>query len=271
MTETVQVADPITPVVGWRAWRVTPAGLASVNHPWLWVPKETSTAQCLINGARAMLLLKYGAPDQVPHSAPLEGCTCGFYTARERWRLSGYPLDVIGRVAMWGKVIEYDGGWRAEKAYPQAFFVTPEKREELRPVLERYGVPILSTYDLPAEALPKCSVCSEEIAGEVYYGPAQKVTCQRCAEAERQKAYEGYFSLLGQITITAAPAFPTRRKDYSGFVANTFVGGVVTFVATIWASAVAIGSLPWWTIITIVVAIPAAASVFQIALDDVRP
>ena len=34
---------------------------------------------------------------------------------------------VLGRVSLWGKVVEYDHGWRAEFAYPAELFI-PARR-----------------------------------------------------------------------------------------------------------------------------------------------
>jgi hypothetical protein len=54
------------------------------------------------------------------HRSPEPGCTCGIHAAVDPARLarSGRATAVVGRVAMWGRVIEHARGYRAEFAYP---------------------------------------------------------------------------------------------------------------------------------------------------------
>lgn len=95
-------------------------------------------------GERSRLVLPKEVSD-VPEDigAPAEGCTCGIYAANdravaERYGQGGLGTYVLGRVALWGKVIIYDQGFRAEYAYPQAFYT-----DASFPGLSSYGVPIL--------------------------------------------------------------------------------------------------------------------------------
>lgn len=106
----------LEPVIGWRMWRLRrrPGGgllLESPTRPHPWLPMRPSRAQCPLTVGR-------GRP---PH----EGCACGLYAAAspERLRVSGVPLagpgcSVVGTVAMWGRVIEHQTGFRGELAYP---------------------------------------------------------------------------------------------------------------------------------------------------------
>ena len=61
------------------------------------------------------------------HSAPLLTCACGIYAARRPDDAVVYLTGrdepgvvgrVLGRVALWGAVVEAEDGWRAEYAYP---------------------------------------------------------------------------------------------------------------------------------------------------------
>jgi len=66
------------------------------------------------------------------HEAPWPSCRCGIYGFRERERaertlrqyarnnLSGWAL---GRVSLWGGIVECTHGWRAELAYPYDLIV----------------------------------------------------------------------------------------------------------------------------------------------------
>jgi hypothetical protein len=107
------------------------------------------------------------------HAAPDEGCRCGIYAAATAMQAAAsvtVPVrprghivhHVIGRVSLWGTVVECERGWRAECAYPASLAVPvplprPPKRHFLRrrrqrsrsrpaaeiaPALRAYGVPV---------------------------------------------------------------------------------------------------------------------------------
>jgi hypothetical protein len=63
----------------------------------------------------------------------------------------------IGRVLLWGSVVETDAGWRATRAYPQRIFVPAVTRHELRRGeriarrLAGYGVPV-RRLEVPSHA-----------------------------------------------------------------------------------------------------------------------
>ncbi len=117
---TVPTSSSIEPVEGWRIWNVEegpggpsllPAG-SGVNA---WAPRRATRARC---GAPTILSLGRG-----PHRAPALDCRCGLYAARslevfDRPRPAWPPPPVVGKVALWGTVIEHEHGWRAEFAYP---------------------------------------------------------------------------------------------------------------------------------------------------------
>ena len=97
------------------------------------------------------------------HSALEENCSCGVYAAKEPAVAALYariPLPaerlipkahaVIGRVSLWGRVIECERGWRASFAYPACLFVPQQaeaaRRTEIHAMAEglrAYGVPVL--------------------------------------------------------------------------------------------------------------------------------
>lgn len=104
---------------------------------------------------------------EVDVRSPAEMCSCGVYAARylntafhyapngmyatDRLNLYASPqnmgrLGALGRVALWGKVVIHETGWRGEFAYPQALYVADES---LKTALAEYGVPVLSVTDLP--------------------------------------------------------------------------------------------------------------------------
>lgn len=106
------VERAVEPLIAWRAWALTGrrdgTGLllrpvAGRSRPWK--PLEASEAAC--KAARF-------------HAAPNIDCTCGLHGAHspEILRKAKTPA-VLGRVALWGRVIEHEHGYRAQFAYPQ--------------------------------------------------------------------------------------------------------------------------------------------------------
>jgi hypothetical protein len=130
MLAPVVVPDAVEPVVGWRCWRVAdePDGLVllSAHHSLRWAPGWPAEASC------ASL-----------HESPAGGCGCGLYAARapelavaylpthikETLRarqpdILGYDVVMaIGRVSLWGRVVEAEWGWRAERGYPTELYL----------------------------------------------------------------------------------------------------------------------------------------------------
>jgi hypothetical protein len=133
----VVVPDYFEPVVGWRTWLVVEhAGalrLRSVAFETLWHPLRELTAHCEAP-RRLWQLLK-----PAKHEAPAFPCQCGIYAARDVAEAIGYltvyddllaPVAVhrvIGRVSLWGSVVEADLGWRASRAYPSEIYVPPPR------------------------------------------------------------------------------------------------------------------------------------------------
>ena len=99
------------PLIAWRAWTLTGGRrsgyllrpIAGRANPW--PRREPARATCWW-------------PQR--HASPDEACRCGLHAVSEerllRWTRS--PA-VIGTVALWGRVIEHDFGYRAEFGYPQ--------------------------------------------------------------------------------------------------------------------------------------------------------
>jgi hypothetical protein len=138
--------DFVEPIVGWRVWRVMKCRdhylLGSLFNNVAWFPATPLHAQCF-QRIRSSL-----------HRSPGEKCHCGIYAARPEaieWASvaqRGLKPLVVGRVYLWGEVIEAERGWRAARAYPERIFV-PRIREPFEDAdfrivdgLAAFGVPV---------------------------------------------------------------------------------------------------------------------------------
>jgi hypothetical protein len=135
------------PVIGWRVWvaTATPEGLrlGSVLHHEVWTPGTTALASCRRHD-------DLFAEPMAPHRTPSAACGCGFHAARDPVDALRYlqgrdePETVcrlLGEVALWGRLVETETGWRAAAAYPVRLYLADETIAE---ALDVYGVPVLS-------------------------------------------------------------------------------------------------------------------------------
>lgn len=167
--------DYAEPVEAWRVWRVSMRQgrvvLQSLFAGAIWEPVVPLVASCS-GGRRSRWAPWRKRPHD--HAAPELDCRCGIYGVRSvaaaRSYLETPPLlcrddRVIGRVALWGDVVEGSSGWRASHAYPIELFLPapaagrsgPRQRayvDEILLALEAYGVPV----DLvaPTALTPSC-------------------------------------------------------------------------------------------------------------------
>jgi hypothetical protein len=111
-SRTVPVDHDVEPILAWRSWTLTGRrdgeGLllrpvTAGSRPWR--PQEIAQATCRLAWS---------------HEAPNVDCSCGLYATQdlELLRRTRCPA-VLGRVALWGRVIEHDQGYRARFGYPQ--------------------------------------------------------------------------------------------------------------------------------------------------------
>jgi hypothetical protein len=157
--------DYAEPFEAWRVWRVVRRdgeySLGSVIQRALWPAGEAFTADCL----RAPRLFSRFRRKQ-PHEAPDARCECGIYAAALE-RVGQYLADapfrgvarVLGKVALWGTVIECDRGFRASLAYPTRIYIPIDAGrpwrvdwEEVAIGLWRYGVPVEALASSSADA-----------------------------------------------------------------------------------------------------------------------
>jgi hypothetical protein len=136
------IPDFIEPFEAWRVWRVGMwqgrIVLKSLFSGTVWEPAVPLTAYC--TGVQRVPWRPWRL-QSIGHVAPALDCKCGIYgvrsvtAARPYIDCTPFPYRddrVIGRVALWGDVVEGKLGWRASHAYPVELFLRD-------PATERFG------------------------------------------------------------------------------------------------------------------------------------
>lgn len=165
------VPDYVEPVVGWRVWFAREdqgrARLRSLFHDLCWPVREPLVAECL----RRRWRFRRGE-----HPAPSVSCRCGIYAASLDWVSSyldsGWPGErgdpVVGRVLLWGRVVECEQGWRASLAYPECLYVPVldlkghgSRAAQVALDLTEYGVPVeLLEIEFPSDIIAELSAAA---------------------------------------------------------------------------------------------------------------
>ena len=139
------------PVLGWRLWQVRRHGdeyrLESFTwHHVSWPPRRRLEARCPTHA----------------RDAPARGHECGIhafksrdlaelllrrYTGVRRPYYEGVTHDVrrpiaLGRVSLWGRILERDKGFRAEYAYPYDIFLIGGSESILGDLRRLYAVDV---------------------------------------------------------------------------------------------------------------------------------
>lgn len=126
------------PIIGWRKWHVYPdeGVLRSIYKSLNWPMREKLCAACLKHVG-----VTVSGRTPACASAPNAECHCGIYAVKtnEQLPLAGgnvstlmglgvmgrQRVDVVGRVSLWGRILDCPLGWRAEFAYPYELVVIP--------------------------------------------------------------------------------------------------------------------------------------------------
>ena len=182
--------DYFEPVLGWRVWSLSVADgrarLASHISPSVWPPGQALVATC---DAQRRHLRRPWRLQPTGHAAPDSRCTCGVHAMGAVGSLSTYlpppsrpyawmrPLvhQVIGRVALWGDVVEGSRGWRAARAYPNELWL-PQVDVDRREVAGAAAFAIdLADYRVPVH-LCDGRTPREVIEALARTAPARRVT-----------------------------------------------------------------------------------------------
>lgn len=150
--------DYAQPVLAWRSWLVVERSgelrLRSVVFPSIWQPGRELAAECLHERRRRLVRPWSASPCAEPVA---KGCDCGIYASKTldtaiyylRYRRVDERcclVRAVGVVALWGRVVECEDGWRGERAYPMRLYLpryASEGRSDLSDRLRPYGVPVV--------------------------------------------------------------------------------------------------------------------------------
>ena len=153
-----RIPDGISPIPAYRAWSYAFRDLAGALHPlggagggdspWLGAASRWVTASCERG-------IEYHSIHQ---RVPEEACSCGFYsvkwlsTLRQMFPYGGSNL-VLGRILLAGKVIEFEWGYRAERARIIELLPWRGTEPEVERLAACVGAPVGRTVD-PLELEP---------------------------------------------------------------------------------------------------------------------
>lgn len=139
------VPDLVECLTAWRAWDVVGEGerlrLQALGKEHIWRPRRAMEADCAKASAFELLARRGPVPT---HDAPEESCSCGVWSFKELdglvSALTRYGIiRVLGKVYLWGKVVETENGYRAQYAYPAELWLFNETLEALGHI---YNVPV---------------------------------------------------------------------------------------------------------------------------------
>ena len=166
---TPSVPDGITPLIGYRLWRVLEERGEIVLSPLNfesrdWVGATSGWVSSTCGGSELWVSpegeLKW--PDR--HRAPGEECACGFYamkqltpemllgaSSRHAHRVGSRSDErfVLGRVQLSGKIVEHELGYRAERARIAELIPIRGSEPEIQAIATRLGVGVARAVIVP--------------------------------------------------------------------------------------------------------------------------
>jgi hypothetical protein len=165
----MRAPDYVEPIIAWRAWLVVAEGeeirLSSVVYRSSWPARSELEATC---HRKVFAFPRIWRRKPIGHPAPTKRCRCGIYGARDADHAASYvanglwqdePLRwpllhrAIGRVSLWGTVVECEDGWRASHAYPQRVYLPEQGASDDASVDPGQLVAALTDYGVPVEII----------------------------------------------------------------------------------------------------------------------
>jgi hypothetical protein len=166
-----EAPDFVEPFEAWRVWRIVRRereySLGSIVQRTVWPAGRALTADCL-RTQRVLTLLRR----RRPHGAPDAQCECGIYAAgleHAGLYLADAPwrgvAPVLGKVALWGTVVECERGFRASHAYPTRIYIPADAGKPWRVGWEEVAFG-LTRYRVPLELLASPAVDAAQFLTE---------------------------------------------------------------------------------------------------------
>jgi hypothetical protein len=135
----------LEPIRGWRVWKVADGRLYSTVFGTLWPDRARLEARCGLGGRSSPGGLR-GV-----HEAPSRGCDCGIYALKSRadalflaHQIAQPALVAVGRVSLWGHVVETERGYRAQYAYIYDVTLLGGTDAQAKEIRNRYAVDALA-------------------------------------------------------------------------------------------------------------------------------
>lgn len=188
------IRDRLGAIVGHRVWGCVSAfkpGVGSLRESVLlsslngitWNPREPIEAKCTLVGG-----------------APHNDCSCGIYALKASHLPFQMMGEVTGEVYLWGKVIECEGGYRAQFAYPKKLTVAGDERVA-RLLAEAYGVEVIGV-PAPGPMRPPVNLPPFVLQPFLYSTPAPEGVAEILAAVLREK---------GSVELQAVGAAAVNR------------------------------------------------------------
>ena len=135
--------------VGYRVWATDGEGLYSIVSPTckFWLGKKDgplATSRLLWDGARARCSSHNHRGSNV---IPTPQCLCGYWTVKEIQNLftATSPLIqqkarhyIVGTALIWGRIVEYEFGYRSEYAKPEGLYTIPHYAQPTEKLVQKY-------------------------------------------------------------------------------------------------------------------------------------
>lgn len=167
-------------------------------------------AKCAPNAGASIYAAMFGpipGPTD-PHEAPHVGCHCGFWVLRTQGEAEkmAAKVEAFGRVAIWGRVIEFAQGYRAEHAKPLEIVLLSEDEDTAQSLREFYGCEVRFAPEVKAAAVKQQAEEQRKAA------KLKMSSYSALIEQSMSRAYAQYAQSLGAYPPSSPPRRNRKRR-----------------------------------------------------------
>jgi hypothetical protein len=133
----------LEPILGWRAWKIDRGRLYSTVWGNLWPERTRLEARCGLGGRSSPGGLRG------MHDAPSLQCECGIYALKAQEdalylarQIMAPDVAAIGRVSLWGRVVETQRGYRGQYGYVYDVVLLGGSEAEALEIRRQYAVDV---------------------------------------------------------------------------------------------------------------------------------